>query len=210
MGAREAATTEHETDGGALVKVEVAADVAIAHPHQGRARERAESDPLQDTHGELEAVSPELGVVPRSGGGGDELRDVIQRGLVDPIEDDELGAQVQHLHATASEIHCFGGGRVTALHHERETDVFDPPAWGVHLVDVAILDDSPRQEQLADSWDVTHGLRASVGMHVELHRVSDPFFDKKPGQGPGALLDEGGRLRRGVSARALLEMSPLR
>ena len=173
MRAGQAARAEDEADRRPLVEIEVTADVAEADPQEGRSRERTEAHALEDADPQLATVRPQVGRFPGGRGGRDQLGDVVDGGIVHPVEHDELGTQIQHLHAPASEVDDLGRRCVPALHDQGETDVLDAAAGRIHLVQVPILHYGPGERELTDPGDITHGLGACLGRRrVKLHRGS--------------------------------------
>ncbi len=79
---------------------------------------------------------------------------MIEGRLVDPVHDDELGAEVQVPHLGAAELEHLCRGGVLAVEHEAEPDVIDAAPRGLDLVRRAVLDDGACERQVADARDV--------------------------------------------------------
>ena len=154
------------------MEVQVPTDVAEADAQEGGSAQRAVAHPLQDPHAQAGGVAPELRRVPGGGGPGDQLLHVGVGGLVRPVQDHELGGEVQHLELTAPQVHHLGGRGVPALDDQRQPDVLDTTPGPVHLVEGAVLDHGAGERELADPGDVPHGLGPRVDVHARIHRAS--------------------------------------
>ncbi len=64
---------------------------------------------------------------------------MVEGRLVHPVQDYELGAQVQSLHGGAAQVDDLGGRGVPTLQNQCQADVLDTASGEVDLVDVAIL-----------------------------------------------------------------------
>ena len=153
------------------MKVQVSTNVSVSDAKEGRARERAEPHSLQNPDPELERVLLERAFVARRGSRRDQARDVVEGRLVDPVLHYELGTEIEDLQATAAEVDYFGGSSVAAFDNECEPDVFDSSARSVHLVDIPVLHDRAREPKLTDSGDISHRLRAGIGLRARIHCV---------------------------------------
>src|SRR5690606_12891884 len=96
----EVAGAERDARGGALVEIEVADDVAEAEAEERRPGERGEARTAEHAEGDGLAVLPqrpghhlaarEREITRRT----EEQADVVEGRLVDPVHDDQLGAEV--------------------------------------------------------------------------------------------------------------------
>jgi hypothetical protein len=88
---------------------------------------------------------------------------VLQGRLIDPIQDHQLGAQVELFHLGASQInHLSRGGELT-VQYQGEPDVFDPSLGEAGLMDVTVLDHGPAQGHLTHAGNVGHALGPGHG-----------------------------------------------
>ena len=94
---------------------------------------------------------------------------VLERRLVDPVENNELRAEVQHLDVGTSQIDGLGGRGVTTLEDQSQADVLESPSGEVGLVNAPILDDRSREGKLANPGHIGHRLWPRVGLNENVH-----------------------------------------
>ncbi len=187
-GPRQATLSQDDPDRGPLVQVQVPADVPEADAKKDGAGEGAEPGPPEDPEGQIETVRPEgsMGFLPPERGvrrSPQEMVHMGQGGLVHPIQDDELGTQVELLHLGTTEVHNLSGGSELPVQDQRQPDVLDPSLRVIGLVDVPVLDHGTGEGQLANAGNLGHGLRPGIWLwrgeiwgqlrHVEPVSVDD-------------------------------------
>ena len=84
----------------------------------------------------------------------EEHADVIESRLVDPVHDDQLGAEIEVPHLGAAELEHLRRSGVLAVEHEAEADVIDAAPRGLDLVRRTVLDDGACERQVADPGDI--------------------------------------------------------
>jgi hypothetical protein len=108
---------------------------------------------------------------------------VLERRLVDPVEDDQLRAQIEEFHVRAPQVHCLGRGGVAPLEYKGQTDVLDATAVLIDLVGVPVLHDRAGERKFTYTRYVGHGLWATIGVEGGIHPGLSLWF-------PSAVLED--------------------
>jgi hypothetical protein len=86
----------------------------------------------------------------------EELVDVPEGGLIDPIQDHQFGAQVQLFHLSAPQIQDLGRRSEFAVQDQSQADIFDPTFRKICLVNAPVLDHCPTQRDFTNTRHIGH------------------------------------------------------
>ena len=166
MSSHQPSSPEGYSDGRPLVKVQISTDVAKPDPKYDGTAQGPEPRSPEDVESQIETVRSQ------TAGFRDAARRIFrqesahmaERRFVNPIQHDQLRAQIQLLHVGAAQIHGFRTGGVASLQDKRHPDILNAPSGKIHFVTFPVLNHRSREGKLADAWNVRHGFWSDVGM----------------------------------------------
>ena len=182
-----------DSNRGAFVEIQVPADIPEPDAEENGPGEGTVPGPQEDPQSQIEAVGRQSppGLFPLRRGIGrrpKKLVDVLEGGFIHPIQNHQLGAQVQLLHLGAPQVQDLGGRSKPTIQNQSQADILDPALRKIRLVDAPVLDHGPGQGHLAHAGHIGHGLgpRRRLGRskiwgqlrHVEPPSVGSPRLRK--------------------------------